>query len=168
MNETGKNIVEGFRELRKFCNDVASLLQTANGMMEKEGWQYILKKGTTAVYGSQKLDASEEWLPETFFCFYKNESRSNLLPFISVVIGDSVGEVQIDEALITAGWIDYGPGVDAVEKWKKDYSASYLHVWMDSRKKDGNRTDNGRHCTRVTRKNLGDIPTFVRAKRGLS
>lgn len=34
MSETGRNIVDGFRELRKFCGEAALLLKTADGLMQ--------------------------------------------------------------------------------------------------------------------------------------
>ena len=38
MTDTGRNIVNGFRELRDFCREVALLLKTANGCMKEHNW----------------------------------------------------------------------------------------------------------------------------------
>ena len=38
MSDTAKNIVDGFRTLRTFCNEVAKMFRTADGMMEDGDW----------------------------------------------------------------------------------------------------------------------------------
>ena len=136
MNETtknGKNIVEGFKVLGKFCSDAALLLITANGMMKENGWTHI-SKNTKAVEQGNRLEYPDSWLPDSFFCFYENLQCKHLLSYIAVHVGDYYGEpaTDIKEPRISAGWLNYGKGKNAKDAWKKDYRACYVHLWIDN------------------------------------
>ena len=53
MNDTGQNIVSGFRELRTFCHQVSLLLRTTRDMMMDEQWK---RAGPTPVFeGSRSI-----------------------------------------------------------------------------------------------------------------
>jgi hypothetical protein len=136
---SGKNVVDGFRQLRQFCKDVALLLNEANKMMEQGGWKRISKR-TKAVETFDHLDLPEYWLPDAFFCFYEHAKRRNLLPYIAIHVDDLWGDPDyIREPIISAGWLDYGVGKEAGTEWGKDYWLSYLHLWMSNRTDDGTR-----------------------------
>ena len=129
MDATAKNVVDGFRELRRFCGDVALMLKTANEMMKEAGWTWI-SKHTSAIEVRTKLDESESWLPDAFFCFYQHAQHRQLIPFIAVHVDDLFGSTPIEVPLLSAGWIDYGAGKDGFAEWDKYYSSCYSHIWM--------------------------------------
>ena len=92
MSETGRNIVDGFRELRKFCREVALLLKTADGFMQEGDWTPIPR---TTVVGSVsgRLDSPDYWLPTEFSRYYKHDQFPHLLPYIAVLLVGCRGSV---------------------------------------------------------------------------
>jgi len=134
VSETSRNVVEGFRELRKFCGQVSLLLRTADGLMQDVDWEPEL--GSTPMADlSKSLHEPDSWLPCYFCRFYKHPGHLHLVAFISVLIEDVEEPAHIDEALLTAGWIDYGVGNKRGD-WKRWFCQ--WHLWMT------NREDNGR------------------------
>jgi hypothetical protein len=140
MSETAKNIVEGFRELRRFCKDVSLLLNEANKMMAENGWIHISKR-THAIETLDGLDDPDGWLPDAFFCFYEHAKREHLLPYISVLVdnlwADDYDPDCVKEPIISAGWLDFGVGKKASTEWRKNYWVCASHLWMENRKDDG-------------------------------
>jgi hypothetical protein len=136
MSETGKNIVDGFRQLReKFCGNASVLFMTADQMMKEAGWSPIPRTG---VYGnlSGAVDAPGLWLPTEFFRYYKNSKAKHFLPYIAILLDDPYKENQsvIEQALLSAGWIDYGTGNEC-KNW--EYWYCRCHLWTDDREYDG-------------------------------
>lgn len=86
MNDTGKHIVSGFRELRKFCRSAALLLKTATGMMEDDEWN--LRKPLVVFNGGRRIDAPDWWLPYDLCRFFEKPGRPRLLPYIAVNLND--------------------------------------------------------------------------------
>jgi hypothetical protein len=77
-------------------------------------------------------------LPDEFFCFYENGAFEHLLPFVAVHVEDLYHDhPDLEEALISAGWINFGVGKRAADQWGKDYT------WCDSHLQMVNRQDNG-------------------------
>jgi hypothetical protein len=140
IEKSAKNVVEGFRVLRRFCRDVSLLLNESNKMMEEDGWTRISKR-TPAIETSGGLDNPDCWLPDAFFCFYEQAKKEHLLPYISVHVDDLEAEDYdpdcIKEPIISAGWLDFGVGKKAVTEWCKNYWICYSHLWMENRKDDG-------------------------------
>lgn len=138
MSESGKNIVDGFRVLRKFCNDVSLMLTTANGLMREGGWTRVSKR-TPAVETRGDLDDPNCWLPDAFFCFYEHDQIPHLLAFVAIHVDDlqTQDPSLVTEAVVSAGCLDYGAGTNAKGDWGKDYSACYSHLWVKNRVDDG-------------------------------
>lgn len=133
MNETSRNIVDGFRTLREFCRQVALLLTTADTLMQERGWESRL--GSRALgYQSKSIKEPKFWLPSFFGRFYKTQKYAHLLPFISVLIENLKNPKLINEAMITAGWVDYGVG-NKCGVWKPWFCR--WHLWMTDREDDG-------------------------------
>ncbi len=132
MNDTGKNIVCGFRELRKFCHQVSLLLRTATGMMEQESWDST--SPPTAFYTCRRIDEPDWWLPYEFCRFFKNSKIHRLLPYIAVNLDDPAGNSPVEYPLLSTGCIVFGASKNRakVEHWW-----SRWHCYMDSRKDDG-------------------------------
>jgi hypothetical protein len=149
MDATANNVVDGFRELRRFCADVSLMLKTANEMMGEAGWTRI-SRWTNAIEVSADLDNAESWLPDAFFCFYQHVRLPHVVSFIAVHVDDLYDETPIELPLISAGWANYGVGKDGFEEWAKDYSTCYSHVWIK------NRTDDGTIHSRDARETWGN------------
>lgn len=146
MSESGKNIVDGFREIRIFCKEVSLMLITADGFMKEAGW---IPWPRSSVIGNRSgaVDEPERWFPYEFSRFYKKTLSKRVLPFIAVLLDDPCIEENktlMSEALLTAGYIDYGE--KEAEIW--DYWYSRSHLFMA--KKEGNRLDNGKIYSALT------------------
>jgi len=107
--------------------------------MEEAQWMRISKWTPAVEVSGSDLDDPYWWLPEAFFCFYERNEFQHVLPFIAVHVDDGYSEQPslVREALISAGWLDYGVGRKAKDEWGKDYSVCYSHLWMKDRKDDG-------------------------------
>lgn len=140
MSETGTNIVEGFRTLRVFCHEVAKMLRTADGMMEDADWTSAGNR--TVDKTSRAIGEPDDWLPSLFVRCYENDDYPDLVAFVSVILRDPVvdNETEIDEALISAGYIEFEDGKEVASlDWAA--RAGVGHGWMGD--KDGTRKDDG-------------------------
>ena len=133
MGEIGRNIVNSFRELRKFCKDVSLLLMSADGLMLESGWRPFPRIGVLGAR-SFSVDQSQWWLPLEFVRYYESSDFKNLLPYIVILVDDIENNVALDEALLSAGILDYGAN-GTVADW--GYWFSHWHLWMPNRKDDG-------------------------------
>jgi len=128
MSETGKNIVLGFQELRKFCRQLSLLLRTADGLMAEAGWNPIPR---SSVFGnaSRAVEYPDWWLPGDFSRFYKHGAHKHLLAYVGAIVNDhptDPGGVVVSEPLLSAGWLDYGLGNES-NAWENYFCRA--HVW---------------------------------------
>lgn len=132
MNDTGKNIVGGFRELRKFCREVALLLKTAQDMMNDKEWERA--KPYPVFLSSPTIDDPELWLPYDLCGFFENSNFPRLLCYVAVSIDDPGEKSPVEYALVSAGCIVLKSGKrrDKLEHWMAEW-----HLFIDSRKDDG-------------------------------
>jgi hypothetical protein len=152
MCETGRNIVNGFRELREFCNQVSLLFRTADGLMLQAEWRPIPRSSVVGS-GSGAVDAPDWWLPFDLSRFYRHGDFPHLLPYIVVNLDDpeKENETEIDEALLSAGWLDYGVGKKC-ESW--DYWYCRAHLYWESR-------DDSGKLTTLTNPKSWDFPSAI-------
>ena len=133
MSKTSRNIVQGFRTLRRFCREVSLLLSEADKLMQNAGWKQA--SGSTALADmSRKLGEPNRWLPCYFCRFYTHPDLPHLISFISVLVEEIDEPDAIKETLITGGWIDYG--IDN-KRGDWEYWFSLWHLWMSDRRDDG-------------------------------
>ena len=139
MSETGKNVIDGFRELRGFCEDVHRLLKTADGLMQQQDWKPI-RRSSVVGYTSTAIDEWAWWLPIEFVRHYRHARRElrHRVPYVAVLLDDPEDACPLSEALLAAGWIDYGVG----KKRRKPDRENYYwlcrsHLWMPNRVDDG-------------------------------
>lgn len=132
MNDTGKNIVSGFRELRKFCHQVSLLLKTAQEMMADKDWERA--KPYAVFEADPAIDAPDSWLPYGVCRFFQNSDFPRLLCYIAVSVDDPEEKSPVEYALLSAGCIvlQLGRNRDKLAHWM-----AYWHLFMDSRKDDG-------------------------------
>ena len=139
MSDTARNIVDGFRTLRAFCTEAAKMLKTADGMMEDGDWTPTGNKAVSST--SRLIGEPDSWLPTEFFRYYEHEDHPNFLPFVSVLLHDPEpeNETVINEALISAGYIEFEKGTEySLKDW---YWVCRSHLFMGD--EDGNRKDDG-------------------------
>jgi hypothetical protein len=138
LEKSTNNVVEGFRELRRFCNDISLLLKEANKMMAESKWQRISNR-IKVIETVGDIDKPIYWLPDAFFCFYELATKKNLLSYISIHVDDLQSEMPdyVKEPIISAGLLDFGSNRNAVKEWSKRYYVSYLHLWIPDRKDNG-------------------------------
>jgi hypothetical protein len=133
MSDTAKNIVEGFRTMRVFCNEAAKMLKTADGMMEEGGWTPTNNK---VVGYSSKVFDPDWWLPTVLHRYYERVECPHILAYVAILLDDLENDTsRISESLLTAGSIDYGHGN------KRDKNLTDLiclqHLWNKNSKDDG-------------------------------
>lgn len=127
---TGESIVLGFRELRKFCNQLSLLLRTADGLMGEAGWIPI-PRSTVVGSGSGGIEFPDWWLPADFSRFYRHDSQRHLLTYVAAIVNDhpnDPGGVVVTKSLISSGWFDYGVGNES-KPW--EYKFCRAHIWWD-------------------------------------
>ncbi|MDE2321550.1 MAG: hypothetical protein KGL31_06480 [candidate division NC10 bacterium] len=133
MSGDGKNIVSLMQQLRKLCEQISLLLMTADSLMIDRGWRAETAQPFAGL--SYTLSSPRFWIPQDFSRFYKNNNVQHILGFVSVVLDDAEGSTSLDEPLLTAGWFDYGPGVEVGKRWQ--YSYARWHLKMPQRSDDG-------------------------------
>lgn len=108
MSDQGEIIIATFQQARRFCEQVALLIQTTNSVMDEHGW---VSSVGSAVTHTSSTKSADEWLPYFAYCYFESNERPGLLPFLGVLFDydDEDPKVQmIPEPLVTAGWYDYG------------------------------------------------------------
>lgn len=133
MNENSRNIATAFDQLRSFCQEASLLLRTADGLLNEAEWQNEGRNVTSAT--NMGVDEGHRWIPFDMFRFYKKQSQLHLLVFVAVNVADPYGDSELDQALVTAGWLDYGQGEQVGNNWAYRYAR--LHLMLPERKDDG-------------------------------
>jgi hypothetical protein len=138
MTQNGINIVKTLRQLRVLYQEIALLLETADGLMARKGW--IAVGGTYVFAGlSYTLSQPQKWLQQDFFRLYKSHDWKNVLSFISVIVDDVERPALLTEPLLTAGCFDYGSGVEFDNLPPAfNYSLPRWHLKMPNRNDNGN------------------------------
>ncbi len=141
MTEDGKKVLDFIKEIRRFSEELASLLETVDDLMMKNGW--TATGGTTyANCSSQSLDLAKRWYPYDLFRFYQNQKFKSILTFVSIILEEDIYWMEeppatpINEPLISAGYFHYNKG----EKIKLDTGNYWLarwHEFIENRKDDG-------------------------------
>lgn len=106
MNEKQQNdsqvIAATFGQLRQFCRDVATLLETAEHIFRERDWRSAQGDKTCVWNGSDSLEQPDGWLPRQFFRSYKHPSRSDILGYVAVIAELPTGRDD-GNTLFTAG-----------------------------------------------------------------
>ena len=140
MSPEGTNIVSLISEVRNLCEQVAMLLGTADQIVKKENWKSA--NGSTVTGGnSASINNPRAWVPEFLCRFYVNENFSQFLLYLAVILDNREknkhyapkNSGKFDEAIITAGYYDYGD--KKVEGW--DHWRCRWHVYSDDPDYDG-------------------------------
>jgi hypothetical protein len=140
MTEDGKKILEFVKEIRRFSEEIALLLKTADDLMKRSGWVTI--KGNTAyASSSQSLDIPKRWYPYDLFRFYKNQHYTEILICISIILDEDLEEppaTPINEPLITANYFQYKKGEKIeVNSTKSNFYWARVYEQKKDRKDDG-------------------------------
>lgn len=133
MSEDGKNIVMLFQQMRRFCEEVAQLLTTADGIMLGNGWR---NADSNVIAGlSYTLLRARGWIPQDVSRFYRSNKLQHIVAFISVIVDDWEKNSTLKEPLLTAGWFDYDSS-NAVPT-QGLYNYGRWHLTMPDRHDDG-------------------------------
>jgi hypothetical protein len=121
-----KNIVDMFRQVRKFCSEISRLLETVDDEMAKNGW----KTDNVAIADlSKSIKTPEQWIPIMAFRFYTRETAGdkNKLVYVSVLFDDHYnGKYLLEKAVLTAGFFDYG--LEEPANWDYRYFRFFGYV----------------------------------------
>ena len=126
MNDKGPTIRRAFLGLRRFFEDVAILLQTAEMEMGKAGWSTL--KSDTACTGSKRVDSPKYWMPHFAFRTFTKESAPTILAYVTTLFVSPEADDTLDEPLVIAGGIEYkGPATwEGLSLWRHLYLHPYL------------------------------------------
>ncbi len=144
MTDSSRSITEAFRQLRRFCEDSANLLATAESLFENDkdialgnNWQTAMKDSACWGLGASKsLKHPKRWIPLNFFRFFRHPTHKNLLVYVSCQV-DTINESRLHHALITAGGLVYPQDTHAPTIDSKRYWFSMLHIRRLDRVDDG-------------------------------
>lgn len=134
MSQTGQDILEAVRSMRKLMEDVGLLLQTAASELEQSGWEAFGTNAATADTSSS-INNPRKWMPRYAFRFATHPQRPGVLAFVSVIL-DHASELDlVREPLAGAGWMTYAKEtVTPDDMW---YWHARIHLWLPGRKDDG-------------------------------
>jgi len=130
----GRKLTEFIQDIQNLSRDIAGLLETADGLMEKAGWSSNSGTRATAEL-SQSLKTHGLWYAPQFFRFYEHLTKKNRLAFVSVLLFDYHGNFNgFEQPLVTVGWFDYGDKTVG-DDW--EYYYARFHAWIKDRQDDG-------------------------------
>lgn len=130
MTEHGKKIIEFIKEIRRFSEELASLLKTVDDLMKKNGWITATGNLTYANESSKSLDLPMRWYPYDLFRFYQNQNYKSILTFVSIILEEDIywmskpPATPINEPLISAGYFVFDNEEDNIVKkywWARWY-----------------------------------------------
>ncbi len=111
----GPQLYAALRALRRFHQETAYLLQTADAVMSEAGFPAHPHVGRTATaYYSYVVDAPVQWTPEMAFRWYADERKPSRTAFISVIFcprEHPPGTPEFKEPLISSGIASFEDGV---------------------------------------------------------
>ena len=110
MNDKGSHIVKSLQSIRDFHADVAKLLQAATSIVAEGGWVIPGRASACGSGGSKAIYSARYWMPEDAFQFYRNESNTTLLAYVSVVFDDVKNPENVPEPFASAGWLQFASG----------------------------------------------------------
>ena len=116
MGEEGKSILLLVKEIRKLCENIASLLGTTDQLVDAVGWVNATSSSSVTSGNSTSLNSPQYWFPETFYRFYKNKRYPNILLYVAIVLDNrenhdsypATGQKEFAEPILTAGYCNYG------------------------------------------------------------
>ena len=118
-NEDEK-ILTAFRAVHQLHRDISLILMDTDRFTNGIGWTLFKNKNQCHGESTAIIDGSSKWMPRRFFRIYENESFSNLLIYLSVIIDGEQNEQNFEKPLISVGIIDYGKG-SKIDNWDWDY-----------------------------------------------
>ena len=126
-SETGKQILSGLAETRRFFGQVSQLMQAADGMLAEEGWEAFSTNRCTDLTGS--LLHPRRWMAQNIYRFYRLSDGDNtgagddIIIVLGVVLDRYGAWVGFQEPWLTFGRYQYFPGHNP---WK-----FRLEDWID-------------------------------------
>lgn len=149
MTENGMKVLEFIKEIRRFSEELTSLLKTTESLMNRDGW--ITATGNT-IYGSSSysLQDAKRWYPFDLFRFYQNSKYPLILAFVSIILEededkwikwmDESPKTPIIEPLVTAGYFIFQNKEDITLKNEKRITQQqwreFENYWNETLYKD--------------------------------
>lgn len=137
MTDSKQSIVvhQTYQRLREFNVQVASLLYSADAIMQNLSWHAASNSDRCQAGQTNTLSQSHSWLPREFFRFFKKSDRPELLACISVLVDDWGDGNELGEVLVTSVCVDYGKPNKVGDNWH--YWYSHWHLLMMDRNDEG-------------------------------
>ena len=114
-NKTG--ISAAMVVIQKLHREIALCLKTVDAYLF-DHWKIL---GDNNAYGdtSKNIDNADKWAPTLFYRVYiHKKSIPNIMAFVSIVVDDQNELLEVDNPLVTAGFIDYGKGNKPSSAWQ--------------------------------------------------
>ncbi len=109
MIQTGPEILNSLRSLKKFLGSIRQLLGAGESLMQESGWSQF---GGNIAYSetSRSFHEPDLWIPFFVCRFFRKNSEPNLLSFVTVILDDPDAPERIVEPLVSSGYLNYGSG----------------------------------------------------------
>jgi hypothetical protein len=129
----GEDIIEVFKYIQQFFDEVAQLISKIDDSMIKENWKPL--HGTYSTTDcSKSWDRVYKWLPYFNFRVYNNKKFPNIIKNVTIVYDTDV----LKQPIIICGIVEY-KDKKSIRYWK-DYQILY-HLWIEdknaNKKRDG-------------------------------
>jgi len=126
----GPDIHEAMLSVRRFHQQVALLLRTADGHMLGERGFKPLCGASALAYGSASIHHPDQWMPNLAFRFYTRERSPEIVTFVSAILCPRGADSHVrryTEPLVSAGWVRFAA---APASWNGYWWAGMI-TWTD-------------------------------------
>jgi hypothetical protein len=110
VDDKATQLIKSMQSVRDFHANVGKLLQAATSAVAESGWIVPSRAAACGSTSSKAVYSPRYWIPEDAFQFYRKETDTSLLAFISVVFDDVQKPARIIQPFASAGWFQFAPG----------------------------------------------------------
>jgi len=135
MTQLGVQLTEFVKSIRRFCQDLASLLGTVDLLMSEQGWVGATPQNIVSANTSAAIGRPEDWFPHDLFRVYRHAAKPHVFCSVSALLDPIELPAELTEPLLTTCIFDYGKPITFANGWKSWYSQ--FHGYVPSRSDDG-------------------------------
>lgn len=104
MSGDGDKLLSFIKDVRRFCEQAAGILNTADNELARHGWETAMAQNIAFAGTSSTLSAPRLWFPTELFRFYKKQGALNRVAFVSLLLSDDPeGSYALEEPQASCG-----------------------------------------------------------------